>query len=268
MILKKTWAIGFLLILTACGGGGSGDDGVPGAAAPENRNRLNWDAIPEEYHPEIEDENINLINVDKIELDIFGFDDDVEVIYDQNLDGNQGILRFYTVWYKTARWGQFNKRASGEKLKLYQTGQYSCSISIKNGAIESMGEGMCYVRIQMVLPVGAEIEVYNVGRLISRRFFAMTTLEFLEKFDDATWADDKFIVIEDFIESYRELSGTPQLLSEQLGEVIEGFNRSDDKFKALRRLHSFVTDRENLGEMIEDEFPRFDQDEAREIVGL
>ena len=122
--------------------------------------------------------------------------------------------------------------------------------------------------MQIFLPVGAEIEVYNVGALISRRFIPIDTETFLKNVDSATWSSEKFAAIEDFMNSYAGTTKTPKLLAKQLGLVIHDFMMSEEKFKALRRLHRAVMDRENLGSMIESEFNYFDRDQARQIVGL
>lgn len=117
------------------------------------------------------------------------------------------------------------------------------------------------------LPVGAEIEVYNLTHLITKRFIPIDNESFLDQLDDATWAEDIFTVIENFLASYSG-SKKPSLTTYELGKAFHEFRRSDNRFKTLRRLQSFVSDRHNLESMIADEFSHFDRIEARKIVGL
>ena len=74
--------------------------------------------------------------------------------------------------------------------------------------------------------------------------------------------------LNDFISSYNGMSKAPQLTSNQLGIVVDGFSWKEDQFEALRKLHTYVTDRENLRAMIDKEISSFDRDEARRICGL
>jgi len=49
---------------------------------------------------------------------------------------------------------------------------------------------------------------------------------------------------------------------------IGEFSWTEEKLNILRRFHRYISDRENLNKMIEDKFNFFDQDKARQIVGL
>lgn len=267
----KTTSVLFLTItiLVGCGGssGGNGDNTNNQLNKPAPANRVNWSAVPSEYNPKIEDTEFRTDGFEKIYVDMFGYDKDVEVVYSNDVPVGFGYLRLFKVWAKQASWGGLNQSANGKSFNLKNYGQYQCSIRVQNGQITQL-EGGCYVRLQVFLPVGSEIEVYNVGKLITKRFIPINTEDFLEQIDRATWADDKFAVIENFLSSYSGTNKSPSLSSQQLGTVIGEFMRSEEKFKALRRLHSIVSDRENLGKMIEDKFGYFDREEARRIVGL
>lgn len=252
--------------LTSCGSKSESDSG--NTKTGFNPDRLDWDSIPSEYNPTIRDVGFTYHGIKQIDLNVFGFAKDVEVVYSNKLSSNSGNLRIFRVWKKSASWGDLTPNQKGDELKLINYGSNSCSIQTKNGAITEL-EGGCVIRLQVFLPPGAEIEVYNVGQLISKRFFPIDTFTFLENLDDAFGSTDKkFDVIEEYLLSYKETNKTPSLTSSQLGVVIKEFSYSDDKFKALRMLHMYVSDKQNLDEMIEDIFNLFDQDEAKQIVGI
>lgn len=260
-----------MTLLSACGGG-SNDSGGNG---DKNRNHnqlkpanpVNWAQVPSEYNPKIEELNFQTYGFDIINLNSFGFNDDVEIIYSSNVLVDSGILRIYKVWNEFAFWLNTKTEPNGTTLDFKNYGRYQCSIKVENGFIRSL-KGGCYVKIQVLLPPGTEIEVYSSNKLISKRFKPIDLDSFLVQFKDATWPNDKFKVIEEFLASYNGTSKTPSLRSQHLAVVIDGFLRSEEKFKALRRLHSFVSDRQNLNSMIEAEFSYFDRKEARIIVGL
>ncbi len=255
-------------VLAGCGGGSgsSGGNKDNGENTPQKTSYVNWETVPSNFHPSTDDISFRTDGIEKINVDAFGFDEDVEVIYSQNIPANEGALRIFKVWNKQASWGDLRPRPNGKNLDLKNYGSYQCSISVQNGQIVAL-EGGCYVKLQIFLPVGAEIEVYNIGQLITKKYIPMKNETFLEAIHDATWADDKFVVIENYLASYTG-SKKPSLTSYELGKVIHEFMKSEEKFKALRRLHAVVSDRQNLGTMIETEFNYFDREEARRIVGL
>lgn len=266
--MKKYLAclIATALFVGGCGKDSDNDNKNQPTTKP-NPNRVNWEAVPAEFHPEIDEHTFSTNSADKINLDYFGFDRDVVVDYSGDLQPNQGKLMIYKVWKKSASWGQNNVRWDDGSVRLYQTGQYACSIRVVNGQITEL-EGGCYVRLVVTLPVGSTIEVYNLGKLISKRFIPIAKNEFFKKLDDATFADKKFAVIDEFIQSYIETEKPLSLSSHEVGRIIEEFS-FDDKLEALRRTHIYVTDRENLSSMIDDKFIHiFDREKARKIVGL
>ncbi len=268
--MGNSWRNSAVILLTtvalsACGSD-SGGPGQSGDGKPAPSNRVNWSAVPSEFNPRMEDVAFQTSGFDKIQVDAFGFDDDVEIIYSAETPANTGVLRIFKVWKKSASWGDLKTRPNGTTLDLKNYGSYQCSIKVTNGSIAAL-EGGCYVRLQIFLPVGTEIEIYNVGQLISRRFIPIDTKTFLDQIDDASFADDKFVVIENFLASYNGMVKKPALTSEQMGTVVDEFARGSDQLKALEKLHAFVTDRQNLYAMIESEFGHFDKEEARKIVG-
>jgi hypothetical protein len=271
----KNFSSTFIYLITtflvACGGssGGSsdGDGGNNTANKTQPKNRVNWSAVSSEFNPRVEDVEFRTDGYEKINVDAFGFKDDVEVVYSNEVPPGYGYLRLYKVWKEQASWGDLRPRPNGTTLNLKNYGSYQCSIRITNGQIVEL-KGGCYVRLQVFMAPGAEIEVYNVGQLITKRFIPISTDEFLEQLDDATWADDKFAAIENFLASYIGMSKKPTLTAHQLGIVVSEFNWKEEKYKSLTRLHTVVSDRENLGKMIDDRFGHFEREEARRIVGL
>jgi hypothetical protein len=265
-MIQKSFLIAlFSLALLGCGGGSGGSDDNQNKK-PQKPSYVNWDSVPSDFHPSIDEISFNFGAAEKINVDAFGFDRDVELIYSSELATDEGLLRIFKVWHKQASWGNLQTQNKGKVLELNTYGTYQCSIRVQNGQIVAL-EGGCYVKVQVIMPKSSEIEVYNVGALISKRFIPMDNESFFEALRDATWSDDKFLVIDQFLASYTG-SKRPALNSEELGKVLKQFSRSEEKFKVLRRLHALVSDRESLRSVIEREFNYFDQDEAKKIVGL
>lgn len=266
--LKFTLVSLVAVFLGACGGSPSdGADGNNPANKPQPKNRVNWSTVSSDFNPHIDEIDFRTDGFSKINIDAFGFNDDVEVVYSHEITAGEGYVRIYKVWKEQASWGDLRPRPNGDTLDLKSYGTYQCSIRITNGQIVEL-KGGCYVRLQVFLPVSAEIEVYNVGKLITKRFFPMSNSDFLKQLDDATWASDKFAVIENYLWSYEGTNKKPSLTAYELGMVIGEFSWKKEKLKALSRLHSIVSDRENLENMIDENFSPFERGEARRIVGL
>jgi len=256
------------ILISGCSKDSNNSQGA-GGNSPDNptRNRVNWEGVSSDFNPRVDDYNIQTQAAEKINLDLFGFSDDVEVLYSKDIPMGLAALKVYKVWKKQASWGNLDQSQKGNQLDIRYYGSYQCSIRIRNGQISEL-EGGCIVRAQLTLNPNAEIEVYNIGKLISKRFFPMDNEAFFRDLDRASFAKDKWAVIENYLHSYKVTGKSPALKAEELGEVIDQFIAKEDKFKVLRMLHSYVTDRGNLAAMIEAEFGYFDREEARRIVGL
>lgn len=262
--MSKIFGLFLVLALVACGKPKS-EDVIP---AFQNPKRVDWAAVPAEFNPQIQDVNFTIENTERINISVMGFQDDFEITYVSNLVANSAVLKIY----KVQKDGGFSEsttinKSNAKTVDLNTFGNSNCTIKIANGKITAL-KGGCYVRLQLVLPLNAQIEVYNVGNLVSARFFPMTNEDFLKNFDRATWAADKFREIENFMTSYDALRKRAHIPAETLKTVLKGFIRSEDKLKALSRLHGAVYDRENLPAVIDDQFMFRERDEARRIVGL
>ena len=263
MTFYKYILFSFIVALAACNGSDSSNSQNN---SKNSGHYVNWESVTSDFNPSINTISFQTNGVEKINLDAFGFENDVRVIYSPDLQPTEGLLKIYKVWRKQATFGSMSPVQDGKILKLYNYGEYVCSIRVQNGRITDL-EGGCYVRVELTLPVGAEIEVYNVKRLITKRFISISTEEFLKSVRSATWPKDKMAVINDYLSSYTAPK-KPSLTSRQLGEVIQEFMMTDDKLATLERLHTIVSDRNNLYLMIEDKFTYFDREKARRIIGM
>lgn len=262
------FALAGTLTLSACSN--SSDSNNNNGGNTGSSNRVHWDSIPSEFSPRKESFDLRLQDIQKIKMDLFGFNGDVQFQYSDKMPTDAASIELFTVAKEaTYSLSGLNTQAdtTTKTLILNKYGSYACSIKIHNRQITEL-KGACYIRVLLTLPRGSEIEIYNVGQLISRRFIAMDNKTFLNDLDRAPFKEEKSAVIDAYLESYRVTSKTPVLSANELGRAIEEFSFSDEKFTALRKLHAFVVDRENLGKMIEDKFTYFDREKARQIVGL
>ncbi len=264
--MKKLAIYIFTFALTACGGGSDNNSKTGDQGKPVPANRVNWDAVPPNYNPRVDDTGFSLNGAERVEVNMSGFNSDVEVVY-ADLPAGTGLLKVYRVFKDSASWGSLQPQLSGTTLNLKTYGTYECSISIRNGAITDL-KGGCYVRVQIYLPNNAQVEVYNVGQLLTKRFVPVTTEIFLTNLRRATWAEQKFAVISDYVSSYANVGGRPAMTSAQLKTALREFNHSDEKLKALTQLQAAVTDRENLKAVLDFEFSFRDREEARRITGV
>lgn len=260
--------VSFLILLLVVGCGGSGDSSGDGDNPRKTeKDYVNWEAVPSQFSKKVEMIGFVETIPEIFETNIFGFQKDVRLKYVSDLPENSARIKIYWVWKDSVSFGRSNPRLVGNRFKFSIGGSYSCSMNIENKIVKSV-EGGCIVRLEIELPQNQKTEVYNAGALISDLFYPMSVDQFLDQMDDATWDDDKKDIVTNFIYSYRQTGTNLNFSSLHLGTVIGKFRRSENKLWALQRLHNFVSDRENLEKMIEDEFYGFDRREARKIVGI
>jgi hypothetical protein len=259
-MLRALLIISFLG-LAACG---NGDTKKGDGNESEN---INWGGVPSEFNPQVENFENKLNRVRRININLFGFQD-VRVKYSRELPNDLYRLDVFSV-SKDARTSVsgVDTDFDGNILRIRKFGNYECKIETSGKNITSV-KGACYVRVVLTLPQGAEIEVYNVDRLISRRFFAMDNRTFIETLKRAWPSDRKMEVIKAYLDSYRQVGKRPSLNCPELDTVLENFSWVEEKYEVLRKLHVYVSDRENLPVVIDNNFNYFDRDKARRIVGL
>lgn len=259
----------FAIVMSSCtvkvGNGTDNDTG--NGNPPQKALALNWESVPAEDNPSIDNIVLTTTGIQKIKMDMFSFSGDVVLTYSAAQPAGTATLKIFKVWKESASWGAFSSHQSGDSLELGSNGSYECSIRLKNGAIESL-KGGCYVRLEVVLPVGSQIEVYNLGALISRRFTAMSNADLVKGVDSASFAKDKMAVIDAYLASYASVQKSPTLTAQELSQVLHQFPFKEDKFASLRKLHLFVADRQSLSAMIDQEFSYFDRTEAHQIAGI
>jgi hypothetical protein len=273
--MNKTILILFclgLLSLLSCGGGGSSTSGNKPNTDQYNGSEMpvDWSAVSEEFHPEVFEEEFSSKDLNHIKLSILGISNEVKVTFLEGLT-NTGKLKIYRVWAESGNFGRIELDASFNKLKIsnYTNNQpYSCSKSIKNRKLVKVSGG-CNIFVEVFLPSSAEIEVFSIDKLVSKRFFPMTFDQLLKDIR-LGFSQDKMEKIELYLSSYQQSRKTPKLTSLELEKVLKEFSFADKyKYSALKELSVFVTDRENLGRVIDKTFTfSQEREEARRVVGL
>lgn len=262
--------ISLAILTAACGNSSnnvSGEEKRDIQGQDSNRIRVNWENIPAEFNPRISDYKFNLGLFKRIKVNVFSFADDIEVVYTRQTPRDLGMLRLYTVFKNKASFGNINFRNGNDVFEISSYGLYQCSKKITNGNLVEL-DGGCYLRVQIVLPEGAQVEVYNIRKLLTKRFYPVDTVTFMRNFSEVSSRNEKFAVIDDYINSYAEMNSTPSLYTRQLQLVIEDFMGSDDKLNAFSKLQQFVVDREKLPGMIDNVFSFSDAEKARRIIGI
>ncbi len=145
---------------------------------------------------------------------------------------------------------------------------YSCSIKLKNNKISSL-EGACFIRIDIDIPKNAKIEIYNKESLLTKKFYPTELRTLFADLTKTSQSDAKLQMLQDFIASYKSTNTVLVLNSSELSQIVKSFAFSSDKLEALKKMHSFVVDRENLSKAINESFlSTFDRRDAYAIVGL
>lgn len=234
-----------------------------------NDDYVDLGSISPNFNPDRQDFEFDVAGVEKVKINLFGFNEDVRLQYSNQMDVNTAHLQVFTV---SRTGGSLNGvDASQDKgaqlLEIRKFGNFACSIRVHNRQITEL-EGACYTRVILTLPAGAKIEVYNVGKLISRPFFPMDNQTFIHELDRAIGDDAGLVVLNSYLKSHQVTATKPVLICQELQQVLKTFSWADNKFTVLRALHPYVQDRENHEKMIEDSFSFFDRAKAREIVGL
>lgn len=267
MHFKKAILLLFTSTIIACGG--DSDKSSKSKTTEQIRSAksgLDWDSIPSKYNPRVSEVSFDLVDIQKINLELFGLDKKVNLSYSNSIEAGMGIIKIYSVWYKSSSNISIDMEDDGMGLlTLGNSGSYGCSIQTRNRRISNL-EGLCHVYGELILPTGKKIEVSNENRLISRRFIAIDNKSLLESLDRASFDDEKLALINDYLKSYKAINAKPTISSLELGTIISEFSWADEKYSVLRKLHKYTSDRENLEQMIENEFSHFEREEALKII--
>lgn len=131
-----------------------------------NPSRVNWGMVPKEYNPQVAEYQYNIVNVNSIDIDLMGFNRDVEVKYSQKVPFGSVQMKLYRVWHKQPSWGTVVPSTSNNNLVVRTQGNYSCEIKVVASEIKEL-EGGCYVRLEVLLPLWAQVSVINAGRSVT-----------------------------------------------------------------------------------------------------
>lgn len=272
-IIKKLLSVIFMLTVFGCAKSSKDSDPAGGPSGGngnrQKQNPVDLSSLPSEYNPSSFEEKFSLQNINQIYFDMFGFKNDVEIVYSNSLSESEGFVKIYTAEYDSEQSsvGSLSTERKNNKRFLSRSGMYACSINIENRKITKL-KGLCFLRMEIHIPAGSQIEVYNVQELLTKRYFAVDNATLLMNYKKASYTDDKKAVIEDFLNSYEETNQTPVLYTYELASLLEGFSFATDKFETLEKLQSYISDRNKLSAMIDEEFNYFDREKARKICEL
>ncbi|HXH30558.1 MAG TPA: DUF4476 domain-containing protein [Bacteriovoracaceae bacterium] len=261
--MKPNTCYYFLLVLVLLFAASCGDKKTGNKSKASDYVKI--EAIAAEFNPREIEYSFDVKGFEKIKFDLFGFDKDFMISYSPTLPANSAKFTAYTVSKgEHQSIGNYKTTASGTELLISEkNGTYYCSISAVNGVIREL-DGTCYIKIHITLPLNLKAEVYNAGVLKSKMLFPISSADLLTEYEKTSFDQERREVLSKFKESHRITGKQIKLTSAVLGRIIHRV--SFDKLSFLRDLHSYVQDRENLGEMIDKEFTHFDAIEARRIV--
>lgn len=243
------------------------DPKSPPQTKPQPGNRVNWSTVPPEFNPDLHHLSVPTKSIQRLDLDIYKFADDVEVVTSADVPADWALLRLFWVSSNPEMRPKLKVERDGPRTKISGVDQLACLIRIREGQIESL-EGGCYVRLQIVFPPKARVEVYNLGKLLTDRFVPLSFEELMSGLAKAETSNKKFAWIREYLVSYTSNSKIPTMTTEQLGFVLDFFSNRRERLEVLSELHRTLTDRNNLPSFIERKFHPNDRDEARSIVGL
>lgn len=135
------------------------------AAINEKISTVRWEEIDSSFNPEIETIEFSSGDAHRLNVNLFGFRN-AYVSYGR-VPANTVRIEIYKVFKNRAEWGAPTSRLSNGVMTIRNGGGvYECSMRIEDSKITAV-DGGCYVRINIVLPPGSALDVYNAGQLIS-----------------------------------------------------------------------------------------------------
>jgi len=269
-----------IIVLATCIGLGTLSCGSTsnshGTPAPNNENQtiaetndqLDFGKIPKEFNPESEVFAVAELRANKIKVRLPAAHDGLVLKYVDQMKKDAIVFRQYRVWKDSASFLSIGPKIEGVTLEIAGTGTYTCSMRVQNNQLTELNGG-CYVRYELELAKGAELEVYYGDKLLTKRFVPISVEEFLSALKKEGFGKNGLTIIDEFVSSYVNVSKVPALLCFELEEVLEVFDLStENKLEALKRLHQYVSNKADLGKTLDGAFPFSSQREkARQITG-
>ncbi len=130
---------------------------------------VEWESIPTEFNPRMESVELNLSDIQKVDMNLFGFSSDVQVQESSALPQDRMVVQLYTVSKdaKTSLNG-LETQVNEKTLLLRKSGSHQCSLKTQNRKLTFV-KGACYVRVVLTIPFQTGLAVYNRGQLIEKR---------------------------------------------------------------------------------------------------
>lgn len=131
--------------------------------------RVNWAAVSPSHNPEIEEFEFHTKGARKISINLYGFKRDVEAVYSDKIQSETVKLKLFKVRNQASSLNNVEAILNDLELNIAGTGNYNCAIQLQAGMITYL-RGDCIVRLQVYLPMGSTLEVYNQNALITKKF--------------------------------------------------------------------------------------------------
>lgn len=229
-------------------------------------NTILWENVPAEFHPEVSQNDVNIVDIQRIHLNIPGAMDKVEVIYSSTLPADTGVIKIYSINGDAKTTPSVRRGRVGNIIQMSDATN-TCELKAENGQITDL-KGYCYARIEIILRENTPVEVYSGLRILTAHYFAKPLSELLNRLAAVHTDSERVEQVADFAASYQETGTRAQLRTSDLTTILRKFESVPPKMQTLRLLHIYISDRKQLESMIENEFEYFDRAEARKIVGL
>lgn len=142
---------------------------ITDSANSQVSHRVNWAAVSPSHNPEVEEFDFDTTGAKKININLYGFKSDVEAVYSNQIQSDSVKLKLFKVRNQASSLNNVETILSGQELNVEGRGNYDCAIQLKNGTITFL-RGDCLVRLQVYLPKGSTLEVYNQKKIITNKF--------------------------------------------------------------------------------------------------
>lgn len=142
---------------------------ITDSANSQISHRVNWAAVSPTHNPETEEFDFDTTGSRKISINLYGFKSDVEAVYSNKIQAETVKLKLFKVRNQASSLNNVEAISNGQELKVGGRGNYDCAIQLKGGMITFL-RGDCLVRLQVFLPMGSTLEVYNQKAIITRKF--------------------------------------------------------------------------------------------------